>query len=227
MIEGKPVRTEQKQDTRTRYVYEIRVEGNLEGQHWMSWLEGMEIATRSGQTIIRGSLMDQSALYGILSQLRNLAIPLISVKRLEVIDPYHKQTPIWIRVLNVLLALMIVGWLSALTVFFVHELDVAVALAFSFLFGFTSIICYVFYKQTDTRLWAGLSITSGSGAVFTAMLYLAIEKLISTALFLAILLILLSAVLISFLGWWNRKREDSLVYQEPVEHQPIESKSLR
>ncbi len=212
---------------RTRYVYEIRVDGNLEGQHWMSWLEGMEIATRGGQTIIRGTLMDQSALYGILSQLRNLAIPLVSVRRLEVIDPYHRKTPFWIRILNVLLALLIVGWLSALTIFFVHELQVAVALALSFLFGFTSIICYIFYKQIDTRIWAALSITSGSVAVFTAMLYLAVEELISTSLFLAILLILLSAVLLSFLGWWHRKRDEDQIYDDTGDQVPVENHTGR
>lgn len=217
----------QKNETipRPRYVYEIRVDGNLEGQHWMSWLEGMEIATRGGQTIIRGYLMDQSALYGILSQLRNLAIPLISVRRLEVVDPNRKKTPLWISALNVLLALLIVGWLSALTIFFVHELQVSVSLALSFLFGFTSIICYIFYKQIETKIWAALSITTGSVAVFTAMLYLAAEELISTTLFMAILLILLSAILLSFLGWWHRKSEEDLIYQEKSEQVSLNENS--
>jgi hypothetical protein len=57
---------------------EIRVKGRIDA-HWSDWFDGLAIAHAGDETILRGSVVDQTALYGILSKLRNLGLPLVSV----------------------------------------------------------------------------------------------------------------------------------------------------
>jgi hypothetical protein len=61
--------------------YEILIEGILD-EHWSAWLDGLGIESDGGETIISGALPDQSALCGLLDKLRDLGLPLISVRRL-------------------------------------------------------------------------------------------------------------------------------------------------
>lgn len=63
-----------------RQQYEIVIHGHLTSQ-WSVIFEGMEITCLpDGNTRITGSLHDQSAIYGLLIQLRDLGIHLISVR---------------------------------------------------------------------------------------------------------------------------------------------------
>jgi hypothetical protein len=63
--------------------YEIVVHGHLT-QNWESVFEGMEvICLPNGNTLIAGNLIDQSELYGLLMQLRDLGMTLISVTPME------------------------------------------------------------------------------------------------------------------------------------------------
>ena len=58
---------------------EIRVRGQVD-RDWSDWLGSLEIThTSDGNTVLSGLLRDQSALYGLLSQLSSLGIQLISV----------------------------------------------------------------------------------------------------------------------------------------------------
>ena len=58
---------------------EIVVKGQLDS-HWSDWLEGMTIThTTEQNTLLCGEVADQSALYGLLSRLRDLGLTLISV----------------------------------------------------------------------------------------------------------------------------------------------------
>lgn len=57
---------------------EIVVKGHLD-PHWSEWLEGMTITHTTDETILCGTVADQSALYGLLSRLRDLGLTLISV----------------------------------------------------------------------------------------------------------------------------------------------------
>lgn len=66
-------------------VYEIRVEGHLDSGYWAGCFEGMAVtASENGETLICGPLPDQAALYGLLARLRDLALPLLSVNRIQV-----------------------------------------------------------------------------------------------------------------------------------------------
>ena len=63
------------------YVYEIRVEGHLT-ELWSDWFEGLMIQNESsGETVLSGSFVDQSALFGTLIKIHSLNLTLISVNR--------------------------------------------------------------------------------------------------------------------------------------------------
>ncbi len=67
--------------------YEIRVSGHL-GSRWAAWFDGQSLTNENdGTTVISGPVVDQAALHGLLTQLRDLGIPLVSVTRLSVGEP--------------------------------------------------------------------------------------------------------------------------------------------
>lgn len=62
--------------------YEIRVAGSLTPQ-WMDWFDGLVIInTENGETLLSGPLADQAALYGLLKKIRDLGLPLVSVRQI-------------------------------------------------------------------------------------------------------------------------------------------------
>jgi hypothetical protein len=71
-------------DTRSKSrEYEIRLNGHLEAR-WTAWFDGLSLTQESdGTTVIRGSVIDQAALHGLLSKVRDLGLPLIAVKQLD------------------------------------------------------------------------------------------------------------------------------------------------
>jgi hypothetical protein len=63
--------------------YEIRVTGHLDPR-WAAWFDGLSLTTvDDGTTVIRGTIVDQAALHGVLQKLRDLGIPLMSVTQLR------------------------------------------------------------------------------------------------------------------------------------------------
>ena len=64
-------------------IYEIRFIGHL-GAASAQMFEGLEMAREpGGDTVLTGPVMDQAALHGILTRIRDLGVPLISVNRLS------------------------------------------------------------------------------------------------------------------------------------------------
>jgi hypothetical protein len=62
---------------------EIRVKGRID-ERWSDWFEGLTIThTDQDETILSGTVVDQAALYGLLARLRDLGLPLLSVKQVE------------------------------------------------------------------------------------------------------------------------------------------------
>lgn len=67
--------------------YEIKVKGELDGL-WTPWFEGMTLThiengeTGLACTMISGLVTDQAALHGLLNKIRDLNLPLISVRRI-------------------------------------------------------------------------------------------------------------------------------------------------
>ncbi len=63
--------------------YEIRFEGHLSAYR-AQMFEGLEMVLEpDGETVLTGPVIDQAALHGILSRIRDLGVPLLSVKRLS------------------------------------------------------------------------------------------------------------------------------------------------
>jgi hypothetical protein len=61
--------------------YEIRLKGHLEPR-WADWFDGLTMTQESdGSTVLRGSVVDQAALHGLLGKVRDLGLPLIAVNR--------------------------------------------------------------------------------------------------------------------------------------------------
>jgi len=62
-------------------VYEIVVKGKLDSR-WSRWFADLQIILQpDGNSLLTGPITDQSALYGVISRLRDLGLVLISVHR--------------------------------------------------------------------------------------------------------------------------------------------------
>lgn len=60
--------------------FQIRVKGRLSEEWCPSFDEGVRLSVRRGETTLSGTIPDQSALYGLLSRVRDLGLPLLSVE---------------------------------------------------------------------------------------------------------------------------------------------------
>ena len=65
-------------------VYQLRIAGRLD-HHWSAWFGGLVLTYEAdGTTSLTGVISDQAALHGLLSKIRDLGVPLVSV---AVVDP--------------------------------------------------------------------------------------------------------------------------------------------
>ena len=60
----------------------IKVQGHLD-KKWKDWFEGMDIIYEGDNTIIFGNVKDEAFIHGILNQIRDLNLILISVNLSE------------------------------------------------------------------------------------------------------------------------------------------------
>jgi len=64
-------------------VYEIVVKGKLDSR-WSRWFADLQVTPQpNGNSLLTGSIADQSALYGVISRLRDLGLVLVSVHRVR------------------------------------------------------------------------------------------------------------------------------------------------
>ena len=66
--------------------YQIEVQGRL-SERWAAMFDNMTITAKSEEnglpiTILKGPVVDQAALHGLLNRIGDLGLPLISVKRM-------------------------------------------------------------------------------------------------------------------------------------------------
>jgi hypothetical protein len=67
--------------------YEIRLTGHLDA-HWTAWFDGLTVSRQiDGTTVISGPIADQAALHGLLQRVRDLGLPLVSVRQVEGAQP--------------------------------------------------------------------------------------------------------------------------------------------
>lgn len=59
--------------------YEVRLEGHL-GPRWAAWFDGLSLVNEDGgTTAIRGEVVDEAALHGLLRKVRDTGLRLVSV----------------------------------------------------------------------------------------------------------------------------------------------------
>jgi hypothetical protein len=70
----------------TRNIYEICLKGHLD-ERWVSWFDGFTIdhSIQNGAPVTRlsGPIADQAALHGLLINLRDIGIPILSINLVE------------------------------------------------------------------------------------------------------------------------------------------------
>ena len=63
--------------------YELRIYGHLD-EHWSAWFCGLTLIREDdGNTTLRGPVIDQAELHGLLTKLRDLGITLISLASIK------------------------------------------------------------------------------------------------------------------------------------------------
>ena len=68
-------------DSEQPMVYEIKITGHLEPR-WASCFDGLTITLEpSGETLLTGPVIDQSALFGLIRTIRDSGLQLLSVTR--------------------------------------------------------------------------------------------------------------------------------------------------
>jgi hypothetical protein len=67
--------------------YLIRIAGRLPAR-WATYFDGMTLSNGDdGTTVIHGPVVDQAALHGLLQQVRDTGLPLLSVDRVRPDQP--------------------------------------------------------------------------------------------------------------------------------------------
>jgi hypothetical protein len=67
--------------------YEIRLKGHLDSR-WAAWFDGLSLTNESdGTTLLRGPVVDQAALHGLLQKVRDIGLPLVSVTQIQPDQP--------------------------------------------------------------------------------------------------------------------------------------------
>jgi hypothetical protein len=71
---------------------EIHIKGTIEAQ-WSEWFGGLTISPSDpNETILSGQVLDEAALYGIISRLRDLGLKLTSLISEEIQEEHHENT---------------------------------------------------------------------------------------------------------------------------------------
>jgi hypothetical protein len=192
------------------FLYEIRVKGRLSQEKWSSWFDNLSIAAEKSETVLRGSVQDHAALYGLLGRLRDLAVPLVSVNVLDAeAQRKLRATSKRFKLLNNLLLigvyLFMLGGLITLTVFATEILPQALATAM--LFAALGALAYIFYLWSETRFWLLVSYLMWPAALLTFLISLATSGLVNPFLTNATIFFLAAGGLI-YLLYYVRKRAD-------------------
>jgi len=205
------------------FFYEIRVKGRLSQEKWTSWFDNLTITAQKGETILRGTLADHAALYGLIARLRDLAVPLLSVNVLDA----EAQRKLWAKskrynlLINLLLVsvyLLLLGSLISLTVFIssvIHE-----GLALTLLFAVLGVLSYIFYIWYGGKFWRFLAYLLWPASVLTFFIYLAVAEIVHPALSITTLFVLAAGGLIYLVNYVRGRAEkvdDLLVDWETID----------
>jgi hypothetical protein len=62
--------------------YQIRLKGVLDSS-WSDWFDGFTITLQGDETLLAGTVPDQSALHGILAKINDLGLPIVSIEKIS------------------------------------------------------------------------------------------------------------------------------------------------
>jgi hypothetical protein len=63
-------------------IYEIRLASELDAR-WAEWFDRLAVIPQpNGETILRGPIVDQAQLHGVLMKIRDLGLKLVAVNRM-------------------------------------------------------------------------------------------------------------------------------------------------
>ena len=175
------------------FLYEIRVKGRLDSEPWTSWFDDLTISTAGGESTLRGRALDHAALYALLARLRDLAIPLIAVRVLDEeaqlkLAQQSRRYDLLINLLLVGIYALLLGGLSALTVFVAPIINTALALAL--LFGLLGGLAHAFGLWSGQRAWRWASYVFWLAAAVTFLVYIPVSGFLPAAPAIAIMLLL-------------------------------------
>jgi hypothetical protein len=197
--------------TKPPFLYEIRVKGRLSSEQWTDWFNDLTVSVGSGESVLRGSAVDHAALYGLLARLRDLAIPLASVRVLdaEAQRRLAQQSRRYDLMINGVLAaiyLALLGGLATLTVLFAPIINPALAMAF--LFALLGGLAHAFWLWSGQAPWRWLTYVAWPAAVITFVIYIPVSGLLPPTVGIAVLFFLLAGGLLYLLSFLRRHAEE-------------------
>ena len=73
-------------------IYQFRLKGHLP-ENWSDWFDGFTIDNQpTGDMILTGEVVDQTALHSLLERIRDIGLTLIEVKRLDTNRENHESS---------------------------------------------------------------------------------------------------------------------------------------
>lgn len=194
------------------FLYEIRVKGRLSGEQWTDWFDDLIVTADRGESTLRGRAADHAALYGLLARLRDLAIPLVSVKVLDAdaqqkLALQSKRLDLVMTGFLVALYLLLLGGLVTITVFVAPIINTALAL--TLLFAALGGLAHAFWLWSGQASWRWATYVLWPAAVITFLVFIPVSGLLPPALGIGIMLFLLAGGLVYALSFVRRHQEEA------------------
>ncbi len=194
------------------FLYEIRVKGRLSEVQWTDWFDDLAVTADRGESTLRGRAADHAALYGLLARLRDLAIPLVSVKVLDADAQWRlavqsRRLDLVMSGLLVVLYLLLLGGLVTITIFVAPVIDTTLAL--TLLFAALGGLAHAFWLWSGQALWRWATYVLWPATVITFLVFIPVSGLLPTALGIGVMLFLLAGGLVYALSFLRRHREEA------------------
>ena len=202
------------------FFYEIQVRGRLSDEQWTSWFSHLTLSNHGGESVLRGTLPDHAALYGLLARLRDLAVPLMSVKVLDAEAQYklHAQSRRYDLLINGLLLviyLTLAGGMVAITTFLTSGGILHTTLALAVLFAVLGALSFAISLWSGQQAWRWLAYVAWVSSVITFFIYTSVAELLPSAVAIAFLLLLLAGGLVYplYLAKSHAERVNSIIVE--------------
>jgi hypothetical protein len=224
-ISPDPIRTT---DSATQpFGFEIRIRGRLDKAQWADWFENLNVSAAKGGTRLSGALPDHAALYALLSRLRDMAVPLLSVTVLDAAEERTMRRLLQRQTLAVNLILLgayglLTGGVAAWVIFLSESGWIHTSFAIALLFAALGIFAFVFSLWSGFRPWRWLAFGLWPAALLVFLIYASQTELLPTSIVVAIILSGLAggALVVAQCVRSNRERLSLLLKALPDRKEP-------